>query len=145
MGRQQIDITERTTADAATVYALLRDGASWPKWSPIDSFELERAGDGEPEGVGAVRMFRNGRILGHDEITGFTQDRAFSYAHRSTLPVRDYRGEVELRPADGGGTEIHWRVSYEPKIPGTGWALRRGLTRFLGQVTRGLARYAAAT
>ncbi|MFL6140362.1 MAG: SRPBCC family protein [Labedaea sp.] len=144
MSRIQIDATERTAAGAATVYALLRTGATWPDWSPIDSFELEREGADEPEGVGAVRIFRNGRITGHDEITGLTENRSFRYAHRSTLPVRDYRGEIGLTPAGGGGTVIHWRVSFRPKIPGTGWLLRRGLTTFVGELTRGLARHATA-
>src|SRR3954467_13935855 len=62
MGRQRIEHRATTTADPATVYALLRDGASWPDWSPIDSFELERPGADEPEGVGAVRLFRGGRV-----------------------------------------------------------------------------------
>jgi len=142
MRRYQIDATERTSGDPATVYALLRDGSTWPDWSPIDSFALEREGDGEREGVGAVRIFRNGRVTGRDEVTGFTPDRSFSYAHLEGLPVRDYRGEVTLSPADGGGTVIHWRVSFSPKVPGTGVVLRLGLTRFLRQVVRSLARYA---
>jgi hypothetical protein len=144
MSRITIEATERTAADAAAVYTLLRTGATWPDWSPIDSFELEREGAGEPEGVGAVRIFRNGRITGHDEITGFTEDRSFQYAHRSVLPVRDYRGEIDLTPADGGGTVIRWRVSFRPKVPGTGWLLRRALTTFIGELTGGLARHAAA-
>jgi hypothetical protein len=92
--------------------------------------------------VGAVRIFRRGRITGHDEILGLTRDRVFSYGHRSELPVRDYRGDVELRPA-GGGTVIHWRVSFSPTLAGTGWLLRRGLTRFISQAASGLARHAA--
>jgi hypothetical protein len=143
MRRCQIVKTERTAAEPAIVYALLRDGSTWPEWSPIDAFALEREGADEPEGIGAVRRFRNGRITGYDEVTGFTRDRSFSYAHLSGLPVRDYRGEVTLEPAAGGGTVIHWRVSFRPKVPGTGWLLRRGLTPFLGKVVRGLAGHAA--
>ena len=44
MGRQKIDITVPSAAPPAAVFALLADGASWPAWSPIDSFELERPG-----------------------------------------------------------------------------------------------------
>ncbi|HEV2783131.1 MAG TPA: SRPBCC family protein [Actinophytocola sp.] len=144
MRRYQIDVTERTSADPATVYALLRDGSTWPQWGAIDSFELEKEGEGEPEGVGAVRIFRNGRVTGRDEILGFEQDRSFRYAHVKGLPVKDYRGEVDLRPAEGGGTTIHWKVSFSPRLPGTGWLLRKGLTRFIGQTVRGLARHSAA-
>jgi hypothetical protein len=43
MGSQVIEKTATTSADADIVYALLRDGGTWPEWSPIDSFELERA------------------------------------------------------------------------------------------------------
>lgn len=142
MRRYQLDASEQTAADPATVYALLRDGSTWPDWSTIDSFELEREGEGEPEGVGAIRIFRNGRITGRDEILAFEPDRSFRYAHLRGLPVRDYRGEVTLRPA-GGGTSIHWRVSFSAKLPGTGPVLHRMLRRFLGQTVRGLAEHAA--
>jgi hypothetical protein len=144
MRRFQIEVTERTAADSATVYALLRDGSTWPEWSTtIDSFTLEKEGDGEPEGVGAVRIFRSGRIVGRDEILAFTPASAFSYAHIKGLPVRGYRGDVELRQHNGG-TEIRWRVKFSPLIPGTGRLLRRALTRFLGKSVRGLAAYSAS-
>jgi hypothetical protein len=142
MRRYQIDVTEQTPAAPATVYALLRDGSTWPDWSALDTFELEREGEGEREGVGAVRIFRNGRIIGRDEITGFVPDRSFSYIHLRGLPVRDYRGEVDLEPA-ANGTTIRWRVSFGAKVPGTGPLLHRRLRRFLGQTVRGLARHAA--
>src|SRR3954452_3833038 len=99
MGRQRIEHTATTPADAATVYALLREGDTWPSWSPIDSVELERPGsDDEPEGVGAVRVLRSGRVEGRDTIAELVPDRRFSYTHESSLPVRNYRGDVDLTP-----------------------------------------------
>ena len=85
--RQHIEVQVHTRAKADAVYALLRDGTSWPRWTSIDSFELERAGEREPEGLGAIRIFRKG-------------------------------------------------------VPGTGWALRWGIERFVTQCARGLAGYA---
>lgn len=142
MRRYQIEATAQSTADPATVYALLRTGSTWPNWSSIDSFELEREGAGEPEGVGAVRILRRGRVTGRDTIVAFTQDKSFSYAHKG-LPVRDYRGHIELTPTEGG-TAIRWQVSYSSLIPGTGALLRKGLTRFIGEMVTGLASYASA-
>src|SRR4051812_23895606 len=107
MARQRIEHRAVTTAVPATVYALLRDGATWPEWAPIDSFVLEREGAAEPEGVGAVRVLRAGKVTGRDEIVELVPDRRLSYAHTSSLPVKDYRGSIELRPVDGG-TEICW-------------------------------------
>lgn len=144
MGRYQIEFIEQTTAEPTTVYALLRDGSTWPEWSgTVDSFTLEKEGEGEPEGVGAVRIFRRGRVVGRDQVLGFTPDSTFSYAHIKGLPVRGYRGNVELRGKDGG-TEIRWRVTFDPLIPGAGRLLRRALSKFLAKTVRGLATYSAS-
>lgn len=136
--RQHVDVQVRTSADAATVYALLRDGATWPTWSPIDSFQLERAGDREPEGIGAIRIFRKGRVAGRDQIVGLVLNRRFSYRHLTGLLVRDYRGDVDLE-STGGVTRIRWHISFTPKLPGTGWLWRWGIGRFVRKTARGLA------
>ncbi len=143
MRRYQISRTAETSATPATVYALLRDGSTWPTWSSIDSFELEKEGDGEPEGVGAVRIFRSGKVVGRDEVLGFTPDRSFRYAHLRGLPVKDYRGEVDLQPTTAGGTTIRWQVSFAAKVPGTGWFVHKALTRFIGKTVHGLASHSA--
>jgi uncharacterized protein YndB with AHSA1/START domain len=142
MRRQKIAITTTTAAPPATVYALLADGASWPAWSPIDSFELEREGADAPEGVGAVRVFRNGRVEGRDTIVELVADRRLAYTNMSRLPVKDYRASVDLEP-DGSGTRIRWQASFTPTVPGTGRLLRRALSRFLRQCAEGLAGHAA--
>ncbi|MGH4023145.1 MAG: SRPBCC family protein [Pseudonocardiaceae bacterium] len=140
--RQRIEIEVHTPADPVTVYALLRDGASWPSWSPIESFALERPGVDEPEGIGAIRVFRAGRVKGRDLIAELVPGRRFGYRHFSGLPVRDYRGEIDLEP-DTGGTRICWRTSFLPRWPATGWLLRLGIHRFISQCAQGLAAHAA--
>ena len=115
MGSQRIEHRATTAADPATVYALLRDGAGWPGWSPIDSFELERPGAGEPEGVGAVRLFRGGGVTGRDTIVELVADRRFSYTHTSNLPVRNYRPDVDLEPV-AEGTAIRWVSTFDPEV-----------------------------
>jgi hypothetical protein len=143
MGSQRIEHRATTTADPATVYALLRDGAGWPSWAPIDSFELERPGADEPEGVGAVRLLRGGRVTGHDTIVELVPDRRFSYTHTSNLPIRNYRADVDLEPV-AGGTGIRWVSTFDPKWPGTGWLMRRPLDGFVAKLTTGLAERSAA-
>ncbi|MGH3981722.1 MAG: SRPBCC family protein [Pseudonocardiaceae bacterium] len=139
--RRHVDVQVRTLADAATVYALLRDGATWPTWSPIESFQLERVGEPEPEGLGAIRIFRKGRMIGRDEIAGLVPDRRFSYRHLTGLPVRDYRGDVDLE-SSAAVTIIRWHISFTPVMPGTGWLLRWQIARFVQQCAQGLAVHA---
>ena len=112
---------------------------TWPSWSPIDSVVLERPGsEADPEGVGAVRVLRSGKVEGRDTIAELVPDRRFSYTHDSSLPVRNYRGDVDLTPVDGG-TEIRWASEFDPKFPGTGWLVARGLRGFVAKMADGLA------
>ncbi len=144
MARHEIDVTVTTSAPPATVYALLRDGASWPTWSPIGSFELERPAADEPEGLGAVRIFRTPRPIGesvsHEQIVELVADRRFSYVLVSGLPIRDYRADVDLTPTAAGGTSIRWHSTFSGgRMPGSGPFFQYALGRFVAQVAEGLA------
>ena len=145
MGRHQIDVRVHTTADAATLYALLADGTSWPAWAPMRSFELERAGETGGESVGAVRVFRSRwrspRSSTRERIVELVPGRRFSYVLLSGLPLRDYRADVDLAP-EGDGTSIHWHSTFDVERPGTGWLYRRTLQRFIRACATGLAEHA---
>jgi len=127
-------VAVRSTADPATIHALLVDGASWPTWSPLGSFHLEQPGD--------IRVFRTGRTTSREEVVEVVPGRRFSYALLSGLPLRGYRADVDLEP-DSTGTVIHWRSSFRPKVPGTGWLYRLALATFIRRCARGLAAHAA--
>ena len=143
MRRRHIEVTRHSSATPAALFALLVDGETWPRWSPIEAFDLERTGDPRPEGVGAIRVFRRGRTTGRDQIVEVVPDRRLGYRSLSGLPVRDYRAKVDLEP-DGDGTTIRWEASFVPKLPGTGRLLERGLRRFLCECAAGLAAHAAS-
>ncbi|MGW3965222.1 SRPBCC family protein [Amycolatopsis sp. NPDC005003] len=139
---QSISVHARTAAPADAVYALLRDGASWPTWSPLGSFELVREGEGEREGLGAIRLFKTNGVRSYEKIVALEPGRRFGYALERGLPLRDYVAYVDLSPRDGG-TDIHWHSTFTPKIPGTGWFYRWFLGSFIKRVAAGLAGAAA--
>ena len=143
MGEQTISARGRSEASPAAVYAALRDGATWPEWSTIDSFELERPGQGKPEGLGAIRLWRTkGRKL-REEIVELVPERRFSYTVLSGLAIKGYRADVDLTPT-AGGCEIHWHSSFRAKVPGFGGIYRRALQKATEGFVEGLAAYALA-
>lgn len=144
MGKHRIDVRVQTTAGRQAVYALLLDGASWPVWGPFDAFELERPGDDELAGVGAIRVFRAGRITSREQVVELVPDQRLGYELLSGLPLRDYRANVDLDPVNGG-TAIHWHSSFDPRWPGTGWLYQMTLVRFIQRCAEGLAAHAAKT
>jgi hypothetical protein len=138
-----ISVTALSAATAEAIYALLKDPANWPAWSPMDAAELDSPGADEPHGVGSVRALTRGRMRGLDQVVELIPGKRFSYRHLSGLPVRDYRADVDLA-AVPGGTQISWRSSFRPKYVGTGWFWRLALSRMLQQMASGLAEYAAS-
>jgi hypothetical protein len=143
MGEQVIEHTVTSAAEPAAVFALLADGSTWPKWSPLDSFELLEPGDGTPEGVGAVRLFSTGRIKSRERVVECRPDEVFSYVLEKGLPVRDYVAVITLRPTEGG-TRIQWRSTFRAKVPGSGGLYQRQLGKFIKETVEGLAQAAAA-
>lgn len=141
MAKQEFEVTVRSAAPPSAVYALLRDGATWPVWSSLETFALERAGSPEPESVGAIRNFGRGRYKMREQVAELVPDKRFSYTLLSGLALRDYRADVDLTPS-GGGTDIRWRTSFRSKVPGMGWVYRRVLHKFTHEMAARLARHA---
>jgi hypothetical protein len=144
MVQQVIDHTVTAEADPATVFRLLGDGSTWPEWSPLGSFQLLEAGDGSPEGVGAVRLFTTGRVKSRERVVERRPDEVFSYVLEEGLAIRDYRAVITLAPS-GSGTRVRWRSTFRAKVPGTGGLYRRQLGKFIKQTVDGLVAAAART
>jgi hypothetical protein len=144
MGLLHIDVRVSTSARPETLYPLLRDGATWPVWSPIGSFELRRPAADEPEGVGAIRVFRTGRVTSVERVAELVPNQRFGYELEHGLAIRDYRADIDLEPA-GERTAIHWHSTFRAKVPGTGWLYQRTLAKFIRRCAEGLAAYAETT
>jgi hypothetical protein len=135
---QHIDVRVRSAADPAAAFAVVRDRSSWPRFTKIKSFELERPGEGDPNGQGSIGRLQGGPLKPREQIVECTPNRRISYELLSGIPVRDYRAVVDFEP-DHGGTSIHWQVSFRPSIPGTGSLLRRLLRGAISDLVEALA------
>lgn len=137
----------RSSAAPAAVFALLTDVESWSRWGSWERTGLESEAPGGGGGVGAVRRLESvtlgRRIVSRERVEEVVDDQRLVYALLSGLPLRDYRGVVELE-ADGEGTRITWSSSFEPRVWGTGWLYRAVLQRFVADTAAALARAAAA-
>jgi uncharacterized protein YndB with AHSA1/START domain len=145
MSRQvQFTVQARSAASPAEVYALLADGATWPRWTPFDAFALEREGKTGGESTGAIRVFTSGRIRNREELTELGPDHVISYRSLSGMPIRNHAATVRLAPA-AGGTLITWDERFEATRPGTARYIGRALRRFVQDCADGLAAHAGAS
>jgi len=143
MGKQvNFLVTATSAASPSAIYALLSDGATWPDWSPIDAFELEKEGGTGGESKGAIRVFTTGRSRSREELLELRPGQLLSYSLLSGLPIRHHRATVSLQPA-AEGTVITWQEVFETTRPGSTWLLTRLLRRFVQKCADGLAAHAS--
>jgi len=128
-----IDVRVPTTASPEAIYALLLDGATWPTWSSLDSFEMARGTDGE---LGAVRLFRTGKHRSYEELVELIPNRRLSYAlvPPHNLPFATYRADVDIE--DGA---IRWHSVFTMKHRGTAFLTKLVFGRFIKATAKGLA------
>jgi uncharacterized protein YndB with AHSA1/START domain len=124
-------------ANPATVFALLKDSAGWPRWSMFIASGMERPGDDDPEGVGAIRTFATRVSRTRERVTKLVPDRQLSYELLSGFPFRNYHADVVLTPT-GDGTRIDWTASFQCRY-GTGWFWRAFMNKALSDICKQLA------
>lgn len=139
-------VSATSSAPVDTVWGLLIDGRNWPLWSTgIDELVEGRSSGLDhhgPDGVGAVRAFRTGRVVTGERLTELEKGRRLSYEDAFNFAMKDYRAVVELEPTTAGGTVISWRGTWRVK-PGIGWVMPFILRRVMQRMAADLARYAA--
>jgi len=143
-GRIAVECVRECAATPETVFALLRDSSTYPSWSQIRAYEMERPGNDEPHGIGEIRVFYSSLpIVVREEIVELVPNTSMAYTLLSGLPMRDYRGETTLQPLNGGRTRITWRSTFNG-VWGNGWAMRLFMKWVLSTLTTALARAAEA-
>lgn len=142
MSRLHAEAEGIAQAEPGTVWALVSEAARYPEWGPWSSCEYERPGDTSPRGPGAVYRLRSSRrYLGRypvtvEKVLEAEADRFLAYTVvGGTTPVRNYRAEVTLTPADGG-TRIRWTGEWDATVMGR--LIYRELSKVYPQVVAAL-------
>jgi hypothetical protein len=136
---QVVDESTRSSASPAAIWALVADTTTWSDWGDWSEAELLREGTPPPGGVHSVKRLKKFPVTTVEEVTVFEPERRLGYELRSGMPLRGYRAEITLTPADAGGTEIRWHSEFDAKVPGTGGLYQRMLSRFMADAVKRLA------
>lgn len=135
-------------APPETVFEVLTDHRRYSDLTPLRKSVLEREGDTDPNGVGAIRKLTAVGPPMREEVIAYEAPSRFSYTVLSGLPVRDHVGTVELTPSSGG-TKMVYAVKTQPTLPVVGFAVvaavKQGIKGLIGGVAKESERRAAAS
>jgi uncharacterized protein YndB with AHSA1/START domain len=136
----------QVAAPPEVVFDVLTDHRRYTEITPLRRAELEREGEPEPNGLGAIRVLGVAGPPMREEVIAYERPYRFAYTILSGLPVRDHVGTVELSPSDGG-TKVVYAIHTTPTVPLGGFAvvatLKQGIKTLLGGVAKESERRAA--
>ncbi len=105
-------------APAQIVWSVVSDHEGMAAWGLGWHVTLLRRGADDRNGVGALRKVKQAvpapAIV--EEIVAFEPPHRMAYRAVSGVPLRNYRGEIRLRPVSDG-TEITYTISADRRVP----------------------------
>ena len=96
---QKIELRREIAAPPEAVWAVLTDHVGWTRWAGIKEAVLRNEGFPPPNGVGAIRVFRQTGLAIEEEVTVFEPPRRLEYRLTAGAPIREHRGEMLLSPS----------------------------------------------
>ncbi len=141
MSQLHVEAEQTAHATPEAVWALISDVSRYPEWGPWSAAGYQRPGDDSPRGPGAIQWLRSAQrsygrhVTSVERILVAEEGRRLAYTVVGGIPVRNYRADVTLTPADGG-TRIRWAASWDPTLAGR--IVLRGLRRFYPEMMAGL-------
>lgn len=127
-GRRSVAVYVEVRIDASPqrVWEVISDHEGMSRWGGIRESRLLQKGSPDPNGAGAVRVLRAPGQEIHERITAWEPPRRYEYTLLRGAPVRDHHGSLEI-VEEGGGARVVWRTAFNPRIPGTGWLMKKAL------------------
>jgi uncharacterized protein YndB with AHSA1/START domain len=131
--------TREIAATPETVFEVLTDHRKYSDLTPLRKSELEREGETDVNGVGAIRKLTLAGPPMREEVIAYKAPSRFSYTVLSGLPVRDHVGTVELT-AENGGTKMVYAVRTQPTLPVVGFAVVAAVKQAIKGLIDGVAK-----
>jgi uncharacterized protein YndB with AHSA1/START domain len=132
-------LTREIAASPETVFGVLTDHRKYSELTPVRKSVLEREGETDVNGVGAIRKLTVAGPPMREEVIAFEAPSRFSYTVLSGLPVRDHVGTVELSAADVG-TRMVYAVRTQPTLPVVGFAVVAAIKQAIKGLIDGVAK-----
>jgi uncharacterized protein YndB with AHSA1/START domain len=131
-------LVREVAAPPEVVFDVLTDHRRYAELTPLRKSVLEREGEPDPNGVGAIRLLTAVGPPMREEVIAYDRPRRFSYTVLSGLPVRDHVGTASLEPSPAG-TKVTYALRTTPTIPYAGVVVMLVLKRAISQLLNGVS------
>ncbi|HSS04210.1 MAG TPA: SRPBCC family protein [Solirubrobacterales bacterium] len=132
-------LVREVKAPPEVVFDVLTDHRRYSEMTGLRKSVLEREGESDPNGVGAIRKLTAVGPPMREEVIAFDRPSRFSYTVLSGLPVRDHVGTVSLEPAGQDGTKVTYALRTTPTVPVAGGLVVAAIKQAIKQLLNGVS------
>lgn len=133
----QISHTAHSQSPRAEVWQRLSDLQNWHAWGPWTKTEI----DGDIRRLVSNRKRVSGKpYVMTERVTALVPEERFEYDLLSGLPLKNYHSVVTLSDAKGGGTDIHWKSTFNSPWPIFHGVWRNAMLKVIRDVSEALAK-----
>lgn len=133
----EVEHTAHSAAPRAEVWKKLADLQNWHTWGPWTRTEV----DGDVRRLVSERRRVTGKpYVMTERVTALVPEERFEYDLLSGLPLKNYHSVVTLSDAKGGGTDIHWKSTFNSPWPIFHGVWRNAMLKVIRDVSEALAK-----
>jgi uncharacterized protein YndB with AHSA1/START domain len=134
-----VDTEQVLHAPVRDVWEALVDTSRWREWMGVSDVTVEQPSASGAFGLSTVFVVR-GPVTDRYEVVEFTPPHRMGYRLLSGKPsvFRNYRADLTLT-GQQHSTTLRWRVTFDPRIPGSGWLFAWAVGKFFRRAMRNLA------
>lgn len=135
-------VTLEVTANVpkTVLFALLSDHAQLGRFFNAE-YSLIRSGKPETNGIGAIREVTQGPFTYQEQIIDFKENEHIHYQIIQGAPVNEHGGWIKFKSINATQSQIHYHITFSPKIKGTGWLIKYQIQHFLKQALTNLIQH----
>lgn len=136
MSLQRIEIRKQFSASVDVLFSYLSVHKNLETIFAPAKINRIKEGTDAPDGLGSVRRMRILVAPAFEEtITAYVPNELIEYRITQGSPLRNHHGVMRFAPTATGGSELHYTIEFEGRLPGVGPLVRLGLD---GGIRRGL-------
>ncbi|MFA5121287.1 SRPBCC family protein [Zavarzinia sp.] len=145
MAKRHIHLHSVIKAPRAEVFAWVGDHEKFGSLLPGKTRRIvDGTGPDGVNGAGSVRRVSFGVSYTDEKTTAVVPGEYVEYTVVQGSPVKNHLGRIKLTDTADGGTEVDYRVEFEPRIPFTGFLTELLVRNILGGGLAKLKRKAEA-
>ena len=121
-------MTIQINAPKERVFEIMTDHRRYVNWTRAKSVYLQKEGNPNPNGLGAIRVFVMGLVKTREEVIGWKENESMTYRMLNQWPLKNYTSKMSVSEASDTDpknpkTELLWESSWTNRL-GLAWSFK---------------------